>query len=159
MGMAQAELASVQERSAAQGAAIEELQSAKEELRDQLQEALDQLRRQAELAARLPTAQTPAAAAAETPNGAYAEPMQCMPLDGCVDGVYRFLEANDCLDLYDTFVQHEIDADTIPYLTETDLITMGVHSVGRRRKLLTLCQTLGLSPSPAIGARMRFRQR
>ena len=140
-------------------------------------QALDQLRRQAELAGRLPTAQTPAAAAAhtpaaaavrtpaaaaaaaETPNGAYAEPMQCMPLDGCVDGVYRFLEANDCLDFYDTFVQHEIDADTIPYLTETDLITMGVHSVGRRRKLLTLCQTLGLSPSPAIGARMRFRQR
>ena len=36
---------------------------------------------------------------------------------------------------------NEIDFDTLPYLTETDLITMGIKAVGPRRKLLTLCRT------------------
>ena len=70
-----------------------------------------------------------------------------------VDGVHEFLEANQCMEFYHIFVQHEIDADTIPYLTETDLIAMGVHSVGPRRKLLTLCHTAGGSPS--IASRIR----
>ena len=72
------------------------------------------------------------------------------------DRVTQFLEANECLEFRSIFMQHEIDADTIPYLTETDLIAMGIHSVGPRRKLLTLCQTAGGSPS--IASKLRQRQ-
>lgn len=142
----------------AQVSAFEELQQAKSELREQLQQLLDE-----QEAAAVPEPEpTPVTKAPpkSISRAPVAEPVYVDQSWGHEDvegedGVMEFLQANQCMEFYHIFRQHEIDADTIPYLTETDLIAMGVHSVGPRRKLLTLCHTAGGSPS--IASKIRHR--
>src|SRR5262249_54512863 len=57
------------------------------------------------------------------------------------------------LDQYEAdFRDHDVDADVLPKLTAEDLITIGVTSVGHRRKLLAAIGALGNEPPTAAEA-------
>jgi class 3 adenylate cyclase len=48
------------------------------------------------------------------------------------------------------FRDNDIDAEVLPDLTAEDLIAIGVHSVGHRRKLLAAITALRHAPVPAV---------
>jgi len=69
--------------------------------------------------------------------------------------VRMWLQNNELTEYEALFLGHEVEFETIPYLTESDLLAMGVKAVGPRRKLLTACQ-IQISNSP-LGGRLRQR--
>ena len=54
------------------------------------------------------------------------------------------------LERYETaFRDNDVDAEVLPELTAEDLISIGVTSVGHRRKLLAAIASLGVAPPAA----------
>ena len=53
------------------------------------------------------------------------------------------------------FRDNDIDAEVLPKLTAEDLISIGVTSVGHRRKLLDAIASLGMAVPTAVMARAR----
>ena len=53
------------------------------------------------------------------------------------------------------FRDNDVDGEVLPELTADDLISIGVTSVGHRRKLLGAIAALGRSPQPRLQRRAR----
>ena len=49
------------------------------------------------------------------------------------------------------FCDNDVDGEVLPELTADDLISIGVTSVGHRRRLLAAIAALGRSPQPWLG--------
>jgi len=134
------------ERYAAQVSAFEDLQSNKSTLEKDLDSMKNTLQQQqaenavavatrelADVKSKIQGEETPVTKAKKpsfTPAPVYAGPGH----------VAAWLEQHDLGEFDTVFAANQIEYDTLPYLTETDLITMGIKAVGPRRKLLTICR-------------------
>ena len=68
------------------------------------------------------------------------------------DDLDKWLQELGLVQYAKAFRDHDVDGAVLPHLTETDLVGLGLSSIGHRRKLLAAIATLQVGTGSPVGA-------